>query len=182
MPRQAPKVIAGMRGAIDTRMESMHEIERAESNPELAQVTIAGLDEKKGTLYFSKFPSYRVQITSPGDSINPVTGQRTRQKGIVAVFKNGRYLNDGSVPGNLGANKKQKEELRAMIDRQLQDNFKFGAPGQGDFWLATEQQRVIREKNLKSARATLKSLPKEVLDEFVGSLKQGDKVDHSVEA
>ena len=180
MPRQAPKVIAGMRGAIDTRMESMQEMEKRESNPELTQVTIAGLDEKEGTLYFSRFPNYRVQITSPGDSINPVTGQRTRQKGIVAVFKNGRYFNDGS--GIKGATKKQRQELRAMIDRQMQDNFKFGSPRQGDFWLATEQQRVMQEKSLESARATLKSLPKEVLDEFVGSLKQGEKIDHSVEA
>lgn len=181
MPREKPKVIAGMRGPRDTRVESMQEIERKDSNPELAQVSIAGLDPKKGTLYLSKYPSYRVQITAPGDTINPVTGHRTRTRGITAVFKNGRFLNDGSK-ADPGASKKQREAVRQMIDDRLQSNYRFGKPGQADFWLAEEQETVLKERSLEQARKVFRSLPKEVVDAEIAALQKGDAADHEVPA
>jgi hypothetical protein len=169
MPRQAPKVIAGMRSGRDTRMESMAEMERKEHNPELSQVV--GLDPKKGTIYISKFPSYRVQITSPGDTINPVTGQRTRNRGIVAVFKQGRYQNT-----------EKDKRTREMVDKTLQENSRFGTPGKADYWLASAQTEMIREQKLISARKTLEELPQEVKDDFIASLGKGGGEDHDLTA
>lgn len=168
MPRQAPKVIAGMRAPRDTRMESMAEVERNESNPELTQV-IAAHDPKKGTLYCSKFPGYRVQITSPEDTINPATGHRTKVKGIAAIFKNGRYLNDT-----------KDKRLRKLIDDKLQENSRFGKPDKSDYWLATEQDKAVEEKQLADARRTLEAMPKEAVVEFMATLKKSDAADHDL--
>ena len=170
MPRQRPEVIAGMREPRSTRLEAMAEVEARD--PEQIQVQAAPV-KKNETLYLSKFPSYRVTITSPGDAIHPVTGQRTVQKGITALFKGGQYRN--SV---------KDKTTRKLIDDTLQKNSRFGKPGKDnpDYWLASDQEEAIKKAKLDQARAVLESLPEEVKAEFLGTLKKGDKADHQLPA
>ena len=91
MPRHKPEVIAGMREPRSNRLEAMQKVEARD--PEQIQVQPVDKSKKAETVYLSHFPSYRVTITSPGDMIHPVTGQRTVQKGITVMFKMGTYRN-----------------------------------------------------------------------------------------
>jgi hypothetical protein len=168
MPRQRPEVIAGKREPRSTRIEAMQKVEAAD--PERVQVPPVSKSQKGAVVYLSKFPNYRVQITSPGDHINPATGQRTIVRGIVVKFKQGRYIND-----------LKDKTSRKLVDETLQNNSRFGVPGSGcDFWLASAQETAIKEAQLREAKATLESLPEEVVAEFVSTLKRGDKGDHAL--
>ena len=170
MPRHKPEVIAGMREPRSNRLDEMRQVEARD--PELVQVLPLSHAQKGATVYLSKFPSYRVTITSPGDLINPISGQRTIQRGIVAKWKEGRYVNDA-----------KDKTTRKLVDETLQKNSKFGKPGPGcDYWLASAQEAAIKEAKLKNARETLSELPKEVVAEFLKSLKQGGEADHSLPA
>jgi len=146
----------------------MQEVEARD--PELVQVQSAVV-KKNETLYLSKFPAYRVTITSPGDIINPVTGQRTVQRGVTVQFKNGQYRNGT-----------KNKTTRKLIDDTLQKNSRFGKPGSDnpDYWLASDQEQAIKEARLNQARATLESLPEEVKAEFLATLKQGSEGDHAL--
>jgi hypothetical protein len=168
MPRQKPEVLAGMREPRANRLEAMQKAEAAD--PEQVQVPPVAKKKSSETLYLSRYPAYRVTITSPGDAIHPVTGQRTIQKGIVVVFKQGSYRNDA-----------KDKATRRLIDETLQRNSRFGKPGSGcDYWLASDQEAAIKAKKLEDARRTLSALPKEVVEEFFGTLKKGDAADHAL--
>jgi hypothetical protein len=170
MPRHKPEVVAGMRGPRSDRIADMREVEARD--PEQVQVPPVAKKNSKDTLYLSKFPSYKVTITSPGDIVNPVTGQRTVQRGITADFKNGQYRNSA-----------KDKATRKLIDDALQKNSRFGKPGSGcDYWLASDQEAAIKKAKLDQARATLKELPAEVVAEFMENLKQGDAEDHQLPA
>lgn len=171
MPRQKPEVIAGMREPRSTRLEAMQEVEARD--PEQVQVQPVADEKKLGKLYLSKFPSYRVTITSPGDVTHPVTGQKTIQKGITALFQNGQYRNNA-----------KDKATRKLIDDTLQRNSRFGKPGKDnpDFWLASDQEKAIAERRLAEAKTTFASLSKEVKAEVLAEFEQGSKADHSLPA
>jgi hypothetical protein len=71
--------------------------------------------------------------------------------------------------------------VRALIDETLQANKYFGRFGStADFWLASDQQERTKNAALESAMRTLRSLPKEAVDAFVGALKAGEAEDHAI--
>ena len=170
MPRQKPEVVAGMRGPRSDRWTEMQEVEARD--PEQVQAPPLSKSQKGAVVYLSKFPTYRVQITSPGDTINQFTGQRTIVRGITAKWKAGVFINDA-----------KDKTTRKLVDETLQKNSRFGKPGSGcDFWLASDQETAIKEAKQRDTRAYLESLPKEEVSAFVDSLKQGEKADHTLPA
>jgi hypothetical protein len=166
MPRQDPDVLAGTRGPRTDRIEDMRQAaERAETEP--VQV---GPRRKQGTVYVSKFRRYRVQVTAPADVVDPLTGRKTRGIPVVAKFDEGVYVNDT-----------KDLTQRAAIDTFLQENPYFGKYGSGaEFWLADDQESSIKAAKLKSARETLKSLPREAVAAFMAELQQGKDEDHTL--
>jgi len=168
MPRQTPEVIPGLREPRSNRLVAMQEVEARD--PEEVQALPVSKAKKNAIQYLSRYPMYRVTITSPGDIINPLTGQRTIQRGITAQFKQGRFINDH-----------KDKATRKLTDETLQSNSRFGKPGSGcDFWLASAQTAAIRKAKLEDAKATLSALPKEVVAEFLETLKQGEESDHAM--
>jgi hypothetical protein len=140
--------------------------ERAETEP----VQVGPRRFKDGTVYISKFPRYRVQITSPADIIDPLTGRKTRAVPLAAKFEDGIWVNDA-----------KDAKARADIDEFLQGNQYFGKPGTGaEFWLLSEQEAAVKIAKLRQARETLKSLPPEAVAAFVREIQQGDKEDHTL--
>lgn len=167
MPRFAPKVLDGTRGARSDRMEDMRAMD--EAVPDVAQ----GLTEAPkvdGTVYLSPFPSYCVQITAPADITDPITGRKTIGRPTKALFKEGRYVNNA-----------RDKKVRAHIDEVLQSNSRFGKPGTGsDFWLASEAVRMTQAAAKASALDTLRAIAKqspEELTKFLSELQQGDATD-----
>lgn len=166
MPRQDPEVLAGTRGPRSDRIDAMRQAaDRAETEP--VQV---GPRRKEGTVYISKFRRYRVQVTSPADVVDPLTGRRTRGVPVKAQFEEGVYINDAKDLAK-----------RAEIDNFLQENPYFGKYGSGaEFWLASDQEVTVKEAKLKSARDVLKSLPPEAVAAFMAELRQGKSEDHTL--
>lgn len=167
--RQQPEVLDGFRGPRTDRMDKMREAtDKAETEP--AQLPAV---KKQGTTYVSQFRRYRVQVTAPMDRIDPATGLREIGRPIVAQFEDGVYVNDHKDP-----------KIKKLIDDQLQGNPFFGKFGDGGahYWLADTQQASLDRAKLEAAKATLSKLPKEVVEEFVASLKPGEEQDHKLPA
>jgi len=162
MPRFAPKVLDGTRGPRATRFEDMR------SRSEVAfDATPAVMPKVDGTVYLSAFPGYMVQVTAPADLTDPITGRKTLGRPTKALFVEGRYVNNARDP-----------KLRAHIDEVLQGNSRFGKPGAGaDYWLAEDAIRMTRAASKASALATLRSMPKETVEQFIAELRQGDATD-----
>lgn len=165
-----PQVLDGMRAPRSVRLPEMQanaaasEAERAAPSVPLAPAGI--------TVYVSKYRRYRVQVTAPQSYVGPDGRKNSGGKMIVAQFEDGVFRNDDHDP-----------KVRALIDETLQANKYFGAFGsRADFWLATDQRERTEAARLKSALDTLRALPKEALDQFVGALKQGDAADHAIPA
>lgn len=161
----APDVLDGMRAPRAVRLESM--AQRAATGEPLPEpIMPVGV-----TVYVSKYSRYRVQITAPLVTVNPITGQPLANgREIAAQFEEGVYRNTESDP-----------EYRELIDRTLQRNKFFGKFGSGaDYWLASEQKATLEDARIKSALATLKSLPQDVVAQFVADLQQGDLADHKL--
>ncbi len=160
-----PEMLDGMRAPRSVRLEDMQRQAAAgEALPDpVAQDGVA--------VYVSKFKRYRVQITAPLHTVNPMTGQPIPGgRELVAQFEEGVFRNTESDP-----------EARDLIDRTLQRNKFFGRFGSNaDYWLASEQRDTLEKSRLKSALDTLKSLPREVVARFVADLQQGDAVDHKM--
>lgn len=161
----SPDVLDGLRAPRAVRLESM--AARAAAGEPLPQP----LEQPGVTVYVSKFRRYRVQITSPLHTVNPMTGQPIPGgRELVAQFDEGVFRNTEADP-----------EARALIDQTLQRNKYFGKFGSNaDFWLASEQQATLESRRLETALATLRGLPKEAVERFVADLKQGTETDHAL--
>ncbi len=163
----APDILPGLRAPRSVRMEEMRQsTERAHATPTPASSTAF-------TTYVSKYRKYRVQVTSPQAYIDPASGRKvTGGKMLVAEFDEGVFRN----------NKREHTPVeRKLIDESLQANPYFGTFGSSaHFWLASEQNAKMEAARVKSALETLKSLPREQVEQFVADLKQGNAEDHVV--
>ena len=167
MPRIAPKVLDGTRGPKADRLDEM----RAQAEEPLA-APLPDATKVDGTVYLSPFPSYCVQVTAPADLIDPVTGRKTIGRPTRAQFAEGRYVNNA-----------RDRKVRDHIDEVLQMNSRFGRPGSGaDYWLATDARRMAQAAAKAGALATLRSLPKEAVDQFLAELRQGEATDITMPA
>jgi len=170
MPK-APEVMSGMRNPRSERLEKIRE------DTEAAYTAPSNVAQgEQETVYVSRVRRYRVQITCAPDIIDPFTGQRQIGRNLAIVFEDGVYRNRED---------RLHPERRALIDRTLQSNPYFGKFGQAgaDFWLASEQNDAVQANKLKAAAATLKSLPKEVLEDFLAAaLTPSDATDHKLPA
>lgn len=164
MPKFAPKVIDGTRGARSDRLDDM----RAQSE----QAFAPSLDIPKvdGTVYLSAYPSYCVLITAPADLTDPLTGRKTVGRPTKALFYEGRYVNNARDP-----------KTREFIDKMMQSNSRFGKPGSGcDFYLAEDAQRMAQAAAKANATATLRALAKQnpaELKQLIAELEQGTDTD-----
>lgn len=174
---QAPQVLDGMRAPRSERMDDMRSVNANAPLPVPQTATAAGTGD--ATIYVSKFRGYMVQITAPRPGLDPATGRKFSTKPIVARFEDGVYRN--GAPGTAGY---RNPNVKALVDEALQSNPYFGAFGdaQAHFWLADDQKARMEAARIQSARDTLRSLPKEAIDEFVNSLRQGDAEDHNLSA
>jgi hypothetical protein len=165
MPKFAPKVLDGTRGARDTRIDEM----RAQSEA-VFDATPAEMPKVDGTVYLSAFPGYMVQLSAPADVTDPFTGKKTVGRPVVARFAEGRYINNARDP-----------KLRKFIDEEMQSKTRFGKPGAGsDYWLAEDAIRMSKAAAKASATATLRALAKQNPDELeklISELRQGDATD-----
>jgi len=167
MPRQEPEILDGIRGPRADRIEAMRQAAERESEP--AQVPVRAA-QRDGTVYISKFRRYRVQVTSPADIIDPLTGRKTRGVPVCAKFDEGVWVNDA-----------KDLKLRAQIDEFLQQNPYFGRYGtNAEFWLASEQEAAIKSAKLRQARDTLRSLPPEAVAAFMQEIRQGKDEDREL--
>ena len=162
MPKLAPKVLDGTRSPRDTRMEDM----RAGSEASF-DATPSEMPKVDGTVYLSAYPGYMVQISAPADTTDPFTGRKTIGRPVVARFTEGRYVNNARDP-----------KLRAYVDEEMQRKTRFGKPGAGaDYWLAEDAIRLAQAAAKAGALATLRSLPKAAVEQFIAELKQGNATD-----
>jgi hypothetical protein len=154
----SPDVLDGMRAPRSVRLEDIHARAAAGNGPAVP-VDVDGV-----TTYVSRYKRYRVQITAPTSGINPITGQPfTTGRELVAQFEEHVFRNTERDP-----------EARALIDRTLQSNPYFGKFNtMAHFWLSNEQRAATEAAKLKSALDTLKSLPKEALEQHLGQLGLG---------
>ena len=151
-------MVHGPRGPRSERLDAMRASAEAK-----AQAPI-GI-EARGTAYASAHKSYRIQITSPADVVDPYTGRRQQGRPVVAQFRDWYYVNDAA---NL--------DDRKMIDDALQSNPRFGMTL--DFWKVEDQRKAALDKKVADARETLRRLPKEVVMDFLADLETGAEDDH----
>lgn len=166
-----PEVLTGLRAPRAVRLEDA--MARA-GTPESAQGAppLPVVEPDGPTVYVSKYPGYRVQITAPATFANPATGQKALAgKLLSAQFDEYVYRNTERDP-----------ELRALIDRTLQSNPYFGKFGDGKahYWLASDQKATMERAKIDNALKTLKSLPREVVEQHIASLKLGEAQDHEL--
>lgn len=167
MPKFAPKVLDGARGPRADRFDDM----RAQSEAAF-DATPSEAPKVDGTVYLSAYPGYMVQISAPADIVDPLTGRKTIGRPVVARFVEGRYVNNA-----------RDKKLRAYIDEEMQRKTRFGKPGSGaDYWLADDAIRMAQAAAKAGALATLRSLPREAVNEFLAELKQGDATDVTMPA
>jgi len=166
MPVSAPEVLPGLRAPRATRLDDM------QAAAELAKAPPAvPVDHAAGNVYVSKYRRYRVQITAPQPYSDPLTGHKQARRSIVAQFDEGVYRTSSE----------KDPETRAIIDQTLQSNPYFGPFGSAaHFWLASDQQARTEAARIASALNTLKTLPKDAVDQFVAALKPGKADDHVV--
>ena len=164
MPRTTPDVLDGMRAPRSVRLEQIKANAEDNSLPE-ARV---GTDH---TVYVSKYRRYRVQVSAPQTFIDPATGRKNSAgKMIAAIFDEGIYRN-----------KERDPKIREQIDEALQSNPYFGKFGStAHFWLASEQNAVMERSRRQAAMDTLKSMPREAVEQFVAELRQGEAEDHEL--
>lgn len=165
--RGSPKVFTDMREPLSVQMESMSLTPTGPRVPNLLPTADDGR-----TVYMSTSARYRVQITAPKsfmglDGIKTSGGQM-----LYAQFEDGRYKNHG----------RDAEEI-ALIDRQLQRNKYFGKFGGGPlvhYWLANDQREKTEKARKENAIKTLKTMPREELEQALSELKAGEAVDHEL--
>jgi len=156
---KVPEMIDGARGPRSTRLESMKAS---------ADAPVPMRPKQDGTHYVSAYRSYRIQLTSPGDQLDPATGRIIRGQNLVAQFRDWQYVNAHADP-----------EMRRKIDEYMQSNGRFGLSL--DFWTAEEQAAKAQEKKLDDARRTLRTLPRETVLEFLAELENAP-ADHELPA
>lgn len=168
-----PEVLDGMRAPRTVRLEEARARQAANPEPtqEVANRIVASIDPTV-TVYMSKYRRYRVQITAPRGVINSLGQKEFGDAPLVAEFDEHIYRNNG-----------RDLSVRKMIDQALQANPYFGKFGSNsEFWLLSEQKVAIEKKKLEQAAETLKALPREVVEQFVANLRQGDAEDHDLTA
>lgn len=163
----SPQMIGGMRQPQSVRLEDMRKSTEAAFAPVTSALAPEGV-----TVYISSSRGYLVEVSNVPSFVHD--GRRIPAKRIAAQFVEGIYRNNHRDP-----------KTRALIDEALQTNpyfGKFNAGPQVHFWLASEQFAVVEKARVNSAFNTLKSLPRETVEQFVAELQQGDSDDHVVSA
>lgn len=165
----SPEVIGGMRQPRSVRLDDIRKSTEAANALPTPALAADGI-----TVYVSPYRKYRVQVTAPSGFIDPVSGRKnTGGKMYVAEFDEGVFRNNHRDPA-----------VRKLFDESLQSNPYFGKFGGGpkvDFWLATDQNATTEAARVKSAMATLKSLPPETVKAYMAELAQGTADDHTPE-
>lgn len=165
-----PEMLEGMRAPRSVRLEDIRKSTEAALNaPAPSPYAPAGV-----TVYVSPYRKYRVQITAPPRFSAPDGSGRTLPSGkmYVAEFEEGVFRNNH-----------RDAAVRTLFDEQLQSNPYFGRFGGGPkvhYWLASDQNATTEGARIQAALATLKALPKEVVDQYVADLHQGDADDHDL--
>jgi len=164
----SPDMLDGLRAPRAVRLEEMQAKAALAGQP----IAVDGFGATS-TVYVSKYKRYRVQITAPMTSVNPMTGQPIPMgRELVAQFEDHVYRNNDAA---------LTPDERALIDKTLQGNRYFGQFNtNAHFWLASEQKAAVEAAKLKSALDTMRSMPKEVVAQFVAELSQGEEVDHEM--
>lgn len=160
----SPQMIDGMRQPQSVRLEDIRKSTESAfgSGPTYAP---AGVN-----VYVSNARGYLVEVKNSRSFIQD--GERIPGQRIAAQFVEGVFRNDHEDPA-----------VRALIDERLQRNKYFGKFGGGPlvhFWLASDQNERTKAAGIKSALNTLKSLPPEVLAQYVADLAQGEGDDHAM--
>lgn len=161
----SPEIVDGMRQPRAVRLEDI----RKSTEAAFASPSPAALAPEGVTVYVSNSRSYLVEVVNVPSYVHE--GRRYPAKRIAAQFENGVYRNNAKDPAT-----------RKLIDEALQGNKYFGRFGDSSahFWLASDQQARVESARVKSALDTLKSLPKEVVAQYVADLAQGTAEDHEV--
>lgn len=155
-----PTMLDGMRAPRSVRLEEIRGAQEAETSVPAAAPGIS--------VYVSRYRRYRVQITAPQSYIGPDGRKNSGGKRLEAQFEDGVFRNDAHDP-----------KVRALIDESLQANKYFGAFGtMAHFWLANDQKARTEARKLQAALDTLKSLPRDVVEQHMAELRQGDADDH----
>lgn len=159
----SPQILDGMRQPRSVRLEEIKGAQ-PEATPAVP-VAAPGI-----RVYVSRYRRYRVQITAPQSYIGPDGRKNTGGKMIVAQFEDGVFRNDAHDPA-----------VRALIDEGLQSNKYFGAFGTtAHYWLADDQKARTEARQLQAALDTLKSLPRDVVEQHMAALRQGEAEDHEL--
>jgi hypothetical protein len=165
----SPKVLDGMRQPRSVRLEEMrvYQDDNINQRPEPPE-------SKPGVnVYVSTYRRYRVQVTAPHTYVDPATGRKAHAgKMLAAQFEDGVFRNDHHDPA-----------IRKLIDEALQSNKYFGAFGtNAHFWLSSDQRARTEARRIQAALDTLRSMPKDAVDQFVAELRQGESEDHTLPA
>lgn len=160
----APEVLTGTRAPRTVRLEQAREQTKSETRP-------IPKAEEGVSVYVARDRRYRVQITAPQSFYSPDGRRQSGGKMLVAQFEDGVFRNNHHDP-----------KIRKLIDEELRKNPYFGEFGDSlaHYWLASSQQEKLRKASIANAMATLKSLPKEVVAQYIGELEQGTQADHEL--
>lgn len=167
----APSMIQGMRQPQSVRLEEAR-AKQAAAGGALDPAAIAAAIAPEGVnVYISTSRSYLVEVKNTRAFVQD--GERIPAQRIAAQFVDGVFRNDHEDPA-----------IRKLIDERLQKNKYFGRFGDGKahFWLLSDMRRSTEEARIKNALDTLRSLPREQVEQYVADLRQGDAEDHDLSA
>lgn len=105
-----------------------------------------------GVCYFSRIERYRVQITTPPEITDPVTGRKKSDIPVAVQFEAHYFRNNNP-----------NKQMRKVIDEALQSNAQFGWGKH--FWLEEEDRQRRRESHVSTAVRAIEADP-EVMAEI----------------
>ena len=169
--RRAPGVIDGLRGPENrehgVKIDNLKPSQLLSGINPLEQKAIEIAAEKAPRKpaktiirrFQSRYPNYRVQITSPSDSYDPVSGIVKRARPIVAQFRDGFYSPDLD----------RTAEDPNMIDGRLRESRFFGVGN--DFWDAEELHQAAQEAAVRQLIEVVQSASPEQQERVFQALK-----------
>lgn len=172
MPRGTPVVISGAKGP-SSIPDDPSLLERAAAAGDAgAQAAIRSslgmlargeskirTEDEQFVVFGSRFKGLTLQITSPEDTFNPLTGIRTRARPVKLKFKD--YICQVS----------RKDPNFDLIMERAQQSPHFGI-GQ-DFWLERDLSKAQADARYRSVVAAIKADP-ELMGRLVAEFKGGD--------
>lgn len=163
-----PTMIDGMRQPQSVRLEEARKQNAVGLDPATVAATLAPAGVN---VYISHSRGYLVEVMNKRAFVHE--GERVPAQRVAAQFVEGVFRNDHPDP-----------EVRKLIDERLQRNKYFGKFGDGKahFWLLADMQKATKAAQVKSALDTLKTLPREQVEQYLADLKQGDAEDHDLGA